>query len=318
MKKAIITGITGQDGVYLAKLLLEKNYEVYGWVRNDNKEKLEKLRIMGILDKIKIIKIDLLNYTSIVKEITNVSPDEIYNLAAQSSVGKSFSEPRETLNFNINSVLNFLEAIHSVNPQIRFYQASSSDMFGKIKSLPITEFNALNPVSPYATSKASAHFMVKNYRDSFKLFAVSGILFNHESFLREENFFVKKVIKHSVEISKGKRKVLEVGNVDIKRDFGYSPYYVEAMWRMLQIDTPEDFIICSGYSIYLRDIIYYCFDKLNINHESLVVNPNFYRPEEITDIYGDNTKAKSVLRWDYDMKFEDVLDILIQQELDNY
>ncbi len=318
MKTAIITGITGQDGAYLAKLLIEKDYQVYGWVRNDHPEKLEKLKSLAILDKVILKKVDLLNHASIVDELMKVSPNEIYNLAAQSSVGKSFTEPKETLDFNMNSVLNLLEAIHSVNPKIRFYQASSSDMFGKINSLPITENHALNPVSPYATSKAAAHFMVRNYRDSYHLFAVSGILFNHESFLRGENFFVKKVIRQSIEISKGQRSVLEVGNIDVKRDFGYSPIYVEAMWKMLQIDKPEDFIICSGQSIYLRDIIYYCFDKLNISYDCLKINPKFYRPEEIVDIYGDNSKAKSLLGWNYEMKFEEVLNILIQQELESF
>lgn len=318
MKTALITGITGQDGAYLTKLLLEKDYIVYGWARNDNEKNLIRLKTLDVLDKVKIKRVDLLNYDSIIHELMQVQIDEIYNLAAQSSVGESFIEPKETLNFNINSLLNLLEAVRYVNPKIKLFQASSSEMFGKVNCLPIHENYALNPVSPYGTSKAAAHWMIKNYRDSYKLFVVSGILFNHESLLRGEDFFVKKVIKQSIEISKGLRRVLEVGNIDIKRDFGYSPCYVEAMWRMLQIDRPEDCIICSGQSIYLRDIVHYCFDKLNINHNRIKISQSLYRPEEIIDIYGDNTKARTILGWNYEMKFEEVLDILINQELQDF
>lgn len=318
MKKAIITGITGQDGAYLSKLLINKGYEVIGLSRSYNSANLIGLNYLGIKDKIIIEKCDLLDLSNLIKIINKYSPDEIYNLAAQSSVGLSFQQPIGTINYNVISVLNLLELIKNSNKKIKFYQASSSEMFGKINSLPIKEDHFFHPLSPYAISKASAHWLTVNYRESFKIFTCCGILFNHESYLRNNDFFIKKVLKTALDIKEGIQSVLKVGNIEIKRDFGYAPKYVEAMWLMMQQEKPDNYIICSGKSISLRKIIYYIFDKLNISYEKILVDKKLYRPSEIDDIYGDNRKAKNNLSWNYDMNFFDVLDILIEEESKNY
>jgi GDPmannose 4,6-dehydratase len=317
MKTAIITGITGQDGAYLSNLLLLKGYKVVGLLRSSNSINLFKLKYLNNHENIILEQCDLNDITSITKILVKYNPDEVYNLAAQSSVGLSFSQPIGTIQSNLFSVLNLLESIKNVNREIRFYQASSSEMFGNVKSLPLDENTAFHPTSPYGISKASAHWTVINYRESFGMYACSGILFNHESYLRNDYFFVKKVIRESLNIKNKKQDFLRVGNIDIKRDFGYAPKYVEAIYLMLQQDKPEDFIICSGKSIYLRDIIYYVFDKLNISKEKIQIDDSFIRPVDISDIYGDNRKAKKVLGWQYDMDFFEVLDILINEEIKN-
>jgi len=318
MKKALITGITGQDGAYLAKLLLEKGYEVIGLTRSYSLGSLYKLEYLEIKDSISIIECDLLDFSNILKLITNIMPNEIYNLSAQSSVGSSFNQPIGTFQYNTISVLNILESIKIVDRGIKFYQASSSEMFGKVKKLPISEDTPMHPLSPYAVSKASAHWLSVNYREAYSIFTSCGILFNHESFLRSKNFFVKKVIQDSLDIHFGKKDILAVGNIDIKRDFGYSPKYVEAMYLMLQQDEPGDYIICSGESVSLRNIILYTFNKLNINDERLVIDQNLYRPTEIDNIYGSNEKAKDKLNWSYNYNFMEVLDMLIDEEIRNY
>lgn len=315
MKTAIITGITGQDGAYLSKLLLEKNYKIIGILRCENKANLKKsignLEYLGIVSKITFDFCNLLDFSSVVKIIKKYEPDEIYNLAAQSSVGLSFNQPLETLNFNVLSAANILEAIRKNKKTIKFYQASSSEMFGAANNLPFTENSTLYPVSPYGISKAAAHLTTINYREAFSLFAVSGILFNHESVLRKDGFIVKKIIESAISIKKGRQKILEVGNIDIKRDFGYAPRYAEAIYLMMQNNKPDDYIICSGKSISLKKIIYYVFDKLKVDKNRIIINQSLYRPMEIKDIYGDSNKAKNELRWTYNMNFFEVLDILI-------
>ncbi len=315
MKRALITGITGQDGAYISKLLLDNGYEVYGTLREQSLKKLSGLEYLEIKNRIRLISIDLTDHQKVQSLIKNISPDEIYNLAAQSSVARSFADPGDTMSFNIQSVINLLEAIRTIDPKIRFYQASSSEMFGKASSLPVTEDSRLNPLSPYAASKATAHMLVNDYRKTYDIFAVAGILFNHESYLRAPGFFVKKVIQDSILIHQGKKDVLSVGNIEVRRDFGYGPKYVEAMWKMLQTDKPEDYMICSGRSILLKDIILYVFHYFHIPPSKLIVDPRFYRPNDIDDIYGDNTKAKRQLHWEYEHSFYDVLDLLIKEEL---
>lgn len=316
MKTAIITGVTGQDGQYLAELLLTKQYRVIGIVRSYNNSRVLKLNYLNTGNNILLEECDLTDISSIVKLLHKYEPQEVYNLAAQSSVGLSFEQPIGTIQFNTISVLNLLESIRLVDKSIKFYQASSSEMFGKVKNLPITEDSALHPLSPYAISKASSYWTVTNYRESYGLFASNGILFNHESFLRSNNFFVKKVLLESIQISKGLQQVLKVGNIDIKRDFGYAPEYVKAMWLMLQVDSAEDFIICSGQSISLREIIHFVFDRLGISKNRIVIDQKLYRPTEIFDIYGDNSKAKAKLAWKYDLSFFEVLDTILTQELE--
>jgi GDPmannose 4,6-dehydratase len=205
-----------------------------------------------------------------------------------------------------------------VDKKIKFYQASSSEMFGKVQHLPITEESTLHPLSPYAISKASSYWTVINYRESYGLFACNGILFNHESILRSNNFFVKKVIIESIRISKGLQDVLKVGNIELRRDFGYAPEYVKAMWLMLQQKKADDFIICSGKSVSLKEIIYYVFKKLDINRNKIVIDHILYRPTDIEDIYGNNSKAKKNLGWKYELSFFQVLDILIAKELEHF
>lgn len=317
MKKAIITGINGQDGAYLAGFLLNIGYKVIGFTR-DISNSFKGLEYLKIKDKIELIECNLLNIEEVSKLIKLIQPDEIYNLAAQSSVYQSYKEPISTFEFNTLSVFNLIESIKSINSNIKLYQASSSEMFGRVKKLPITEESLIHPVSPYAISKVAAHYTCVNYRESYGMFISCGILFNHESYLRNDNFFIKKVIRESLEISLGKRDVLKVGNIDIKRDFGFAPKYVEAMYLMLQQDKPSDFLICSGQSVSLREIIYYVFDKLNISKELCVIDPTFYRPSDIEDIYGINEKAKKELNWKYELNFFNVLDILLEEEVKNY
>jgi GDPmannose 4,6-dehydratase len=259
---------------------------------------------------------DLLDISSVIDLINKYKPDEIYNLAAQSSVGLSFKQPIGTINFNIVSVLNLLEAIRIIKPDVRLYQASSSEMYGKVADLPVTIKTPMHPLSPYAISKASAHWIVINYRESYGLYACNGVLFNHESFLRSNGFFVKKVLSETVRNRNNAEWVLKVGSIDIKRDFGFSPNYVEAMWLMLQTEKPDDFIICSGKSITLRSVIEYVFCKLQVNINKLVIDNDFIRPTDIQDIYGDNKPAKTKLGWKYDLDFFQVLDILIEEELE--
>jgi len=316
-KVAIISGITGQDGAYLTKLLTDKNYIVIGLTRSYSNSSISNLNYLGLSEKVSIEECDMLDFSSLLKILAKYHPDEFYNLGAQSSVGLSFEQPIGTIHYNTISVLNILESIRILNLTTKFYQASSSEMYGKVKGLPINDTTPLHPLSPYAISKAAAYWTVINYRESYGVFAVNGVLFNHESYLRSSNFFVKKVLKGAIDINKGRLPYLAVGNIDIKRDFGYAPDYVEAMFLSLQQGKANDYFICSGTSIYLRDIAEYVFDKFNINKDKIVIDPKFYRPVEITDLYGDNQKAKSELGWNYSKTFYEVLDILIAEELKN-
>jgi GDPmannose 4,6-dehydratase len=316
-KTAILTGVNGQDGAYLSKLLLSKGYRVIGVIRR-KQANLEKLRYLKVLDKITIEIVNLLHKKEIDVLLEKYKPQEFYNLAAQSSVYESFISPKATFEFNTLSVFNILDAVKQFDKNIRIYQASSSEMFGKVNALPITENSILHPVSPYAISKASAHYTCVFFRESYQMHVSSGILFNHESYLRNTTFFVKKVITSCIKISKAELDILEVGNISIKRDFGFAPKYVEAMHLMLQKSTPSDYLICSGKSVSLKEIIDYVFDKLGVDKAKYKSNSELFRPSEIIDIYGDNSKAKNTLNWDYDYSFFDVLDMLINEELENY
>ncbi|MGB4773110.1 MAG: GDP-mannose 4,6-dehydratase [Chitinophagaceae bacterium] len=318
LKTAIITGISGQDGAYLSRLLLTKGYKVVGLLRSLAGNNLDRLRYLGVLERVTLIECDLKDITQILHVLREYKPTEIYNLAAQSSVSMSFQQPIGTLESNINSVLNLLEAIRFSDRDIRFYQASSSEMFGKVNSLPISEHSNVHPLSPYAISKVTGHYICINYRESYGMYTSCGILFNHESYLRGEHFFVKKLIRGAIEIKHSKREMLEFGNLDIKRDFGWSEKYVEAMWLMLQQENGDDYVICSGKSISLREIVYYVFDRLGLSYDRIKVNQKYFRPTEIEDIYGSNLKAREKLNWNYNMDFREVLDIMIEEEERNY
>ncbi len=313
----MITGITGQDGAYLSELLLKKGYKVIGITRSYSNSNLSKLKYLTIRNEVTLEECDLADIPSIIKIIQKHKPGEIYNLAAQSSVGLSFEQPIGTITFNTISVLNLLESIRLVDQPIRFYQASSSEMYGKVAHLPVTEHTPMHPLSPYAISKATAYWSVVNYRESYGLYACNGVLFNHESYLRTDNFFVKKTIKNAIAISKGQLDYLKVGNIDLKRDFGFAPEYVKAIWSILQQPNAEDYIICSGNSVSLRDIVNYVFNKLHIPLDKIVSDETLFRPTDIKDIYGDNTKAKQNLNWGYNLSFYDVLDHLIEEEIKN-
>lgn len=316
-KVALITGISGQDGCYLSKLLIENKYKVYGLTRNNNNVNLAGLQYLQISEQINIIECDLLDISQVIKVLKTIAPNVIYNLAAQSSVSLSFQQPIGTFSFNTLSVFNLLEAIRLVDSTIKFYQASSSEMFGKINKLPITEDSEFHPLSPYAISKAAAHWTCVNYRESYGMFICCGILFNHESYLRSNHFFIKKVITTAIEIKNGEKRLLEVGNILIKRDFGYAPEYVKAMYSMMNLKSPKNYIICSGQSVSLKAIIEYVFEKVGLNSSRYRVSEALYRPADIDDIYGDSGKVKQELGWDYNLSIENVLDKLIEEELRN-
>jgi GDPmannose 4,6-dehydratase len=317
-KTAFITGITGQDGAYLSDFLLQKGYKVIGIVRSYVSHSFPKLEYLQVRDKILFEEIDLLDLSQCITLFTKYQPDEVYNLSAQSSVSLSFNQPIGTIHYNTNSVLNILETIRLVNKNIRFYQASSSEMFGKVIELPIQLSHSLNPISPYAISKSAAHHVTNLYKESYGIYAVSGVLFNHESYLRPENFFLKKLILGCVKIKHGHLDRIQLGNLNVKRDFGCAKEYVVAMWAMMQLEMPKNYMICSGKSIYLYDIVKYVMDKLEISSKCVEVNNSNFRPNEIIDIYGDSSAAQKELNWYCTTDFYKVLDWLIKEELYNY
>ena len=328
MKKAIITGITGQDGSYLAKLLLDKGYKVYGAQRRNTGLKHWRLDEMGITDQIEFVDFDLGEPYNIEKTIDKVQPDEFYNLAAQSFVGLSFEQPQVTTIANALGVLNILEVIRNKYPKVKFYQASTSEMFGKVQETPQTETTRFYPRSPYGVAKCYSHYMTVNYRESYNLFACSGILFNHESPMRGEEFVTRKITKGLVEYTKT-GKLLELGNIDTYRDWGHAEDYVEAMWLMLQQDTPDDFVIATGRTVMIRDFITLCLDELNLAYEFkghevidthtrkhiIKTNPKFFRPADVDLLVGDNTKARKVLNWKPKHTLESMVKDMITEDL---
>lgn len=314
MKKAIISGISGQDGAYLAKLLVTNNYKVYGLVRSNQGDGLWRLKFLGIDDKVELLECDLTDMSQILRLMQAIEPDEVYHLAAQSSVSSSFSQPIATVNYNVLSTLNLLETIRLSKQKLKFYQASSSEMFGEVNQLPINENNVINPQSPYAISKATGFWMARNYRKAYKLYTTSGILFNHESALRQNSFVIKKIIRTAIDIQEGKADNLSLGNIDVRRDFGYAPAYVEAMWLMMQQEEPDDFIICSGFSSSIREIVERVFYVLDIPLSSLSTEQSLYRPAEISENYGNPEKAKKILNWSYNWSMHELIDQLIKDE----
>lgn len=315
--KAIITGITGQDGSYLAELLLAKGYDVYGMVRRSSTETFE--RIGHIKDDIHLIQADLLDQLSIIKCMEAVQPDEIYNLAAMSFVPTSWSQPVLTGEFTAIGVTRMLEAMRQVAPEARFYQASSSEMFGKVREMPQTESTPFYPRSPYGVAKVYGHYITVNYRESYGLYAVSGILFNHESPRRGKEFVTRKISDGVARIKLGLDKKLYLGNLDAKRDWGFAGDYVEAMWRMLQQDQPDDFVVATGTAHSVKDFVVRAFERAELDWEQYVeIDPALVRPAEVDHLLGDPTLAKERLGWEQKVDFNGLVDMMVDADIERY
>ena len=314
-KKALITGITGQDGSYLADFLLEKGYEVYGMVRRSSMEKFD--RIEHIHDKINIRQADLLDQYSIIKLLEDVQPDEIYNLAAMSFVPTSWNQPVLTAEFTAIGVTRMLEAVRAVNPRIRFYQASSSEMFGKVKEIPQSENTPFHPRSPYGVAKVYGHWITVNYRESYDIFGVSGILFNHESPRRGLEFVTRKVTYTASKIKLGLEKELRMGNLDAKRDWGYAGDYVKAMWLMLQQPEPDDYVIATGETHSVKELVETAFSYLEMDYKDyIVIDERFIRPAEVDLLIGDNSKAKKKLGWKPAINFQGLVKMMVDADME--
>jgi GDPmannose 4,6-dehydratase len=313
--KALITGITGQDGSYLAELLLEKGYQVFGMVRRSSTENFD--RINHLRDKIGLHQADLLDQLSLVRLIEECRPDEIYNLAAQSFGPTSWEQPMLTGEFNALGVTKWLEAIRQVNKKVKFYQASSSEMFGKARQVPQTEKTPFYPRSPYGVAKVYAHWITVNYRESYGIFAVSGILFNHESPRRGLEFVSRKITDGAARIKLGKAKKLYLGNLDAKRDWGYAGDYVRAMWLMLRQKEPEDFVIATGRNHTVRELAQIAFDRVGLDYKKFVeVDPKLVRPAEVDVLLGDPSYAREKLGWKPEVSFEQLIRMMVDADLD--
>lgn len=335
MNKAIITGITGQDGAYLAELLLEKGYEVYGTYRRTSSVNFWRIEELGIQNhkNLHLIEYDLTDQASSIRIVADIQPDEIYNLAAQSFVGVSFEQPLATASITGLGPVHLLEAIRIVNPKIKFYQASTSELYGKVQEIPQKESTPFYPRSPYGIAKLYAHWMVINYRESYDIFGASGILFNHESPLRGREFVTRKITDTVAKIKLGKQDCLELGNMDAKRDWGFAKEYVEGMYLMLQADKPDTYVLATNRTETVRDFVTMAFKAVDIELEfkgageqevgvdkitgkTLVkVNPKFYRPAEVELLIGDPEKAKNELGWEPKTTLEELCKMMVEADL---
>ncbi len=315
-KKALITGVTGQDGSYLADFLLEKGYEVFGMVRRSSMEKFD--RIDHIKDRIHIKQADLLDQYSIIKLLEEVQPEEIYNLAAMSFVPTSWTQPVLTAEFTGVGVTRMLEAVRAVNPGMRFYQASSSEMFGKVQEIPQSEKTPFHPRSPYGVAKVYGHCITINYRESYDIFGVSGILFNHESPRRGLEFVTRKVTYNAAKIKLELAKELRMGNLDAKRDWGFAGDYVKAMWMMMQQPEADDFVIATGETHSVKELVETAFSYLNLDYKDFVVtDERFIRPADVELLIGDSSKAKDKLGWKPDVNFENLVKMMVDADMDS-
>ena len=317
MKTALITGVTGQDGSYLAEFLLKKDYEVYGIVRRSSSSNFE--RIKHLQDDLKLVQGDLLDQNSLIEAIEGSRPDEVYNLGAQSFVPTSWNQPVLTGEFTALGVTRILEAIRLVNKKIRFYQASSSEMFGKVAEVPQNEQTVFYPRSPYGVAKLYAHWITVNYRESYDLFCCSGILFNHESPRRGLEFVTKKVSDAVARIKMGLSNELRMGNLDAKRDWGFAGDFVEAMWLMLQQDEPEDYVISTDEAHSVNELVEIAFDHAGLNWKDyVVVDPKFVRPAEVDLLLGDSAKARNKLKWQPKLGFKELVRMMVDYDIERY
>ena len=315
MKIALVTGITGQDGSYLAEFLLDKGYEVHGMVRRSSAENFE--RISGIRTKVHLHQADLLDQISLLNLLQKVQPEEIYNLAAQSFVPTSWIQPALTGEFTALGVTRMLEAMRLACPDSRFYQASSSEMFGKSLEVPQSESTPFYPRSPYAVAKVFGHWSTVNYRESYNLFAVSGILFNHESPRRGREFVTRKISEAAALIKLGLLDKLQLGNLDAKRDWGYAKEYVEMMWKMLQIDDPQDYVIGTGRQHSVRDFVNIAFEHLGLDPtEFIEIDKELIRPSEVDSLLADTTRASQELGWKVKTSFEELVKIMVESDME--
>ena len=313
-KRALITGITGQDGSYLAELLLEKGYEVYGMIRRSSAPNF--WRIQGIIDRLVLKPADLLDQLSLLRLVDEVRPTEIYNLAAMSFVPASWDQPMLTGEFNSQGVTRPLDAVRQVDTGIRIYQASSSEMFGKVREVPQTEQTPFYPRSPYGVSKVFAHYITVNYRESYGLFAVSGILFNHESPRRGLEFVTRKVTDGVARIKLGLADTLPIGNMEAQRDWGFAGDYVRAMWLMLQQDRPDDFVIATGVSHSVKDLVEIAFARVGLDWQKYVrVDQALLRPAEVDHLLGDPTKARTELGWTPAVDFKQLIEMMVDADM---
>ena len=316
MKKALIIGISGQDGSYLSELLLNKGYEVHGTSRDADLSNFTGLKRLNIFDRIYLHSMSLVDFRSVMQNVLQIEPDEIYNLAGQSSVGLSFAQPVETLESISVGTLNILEVLRFHNLKSRFYNACSSECFGDIEDKAANELTPFRPRSPYAVAKSAAYWQVANYREAYDLFSCSGILFNHESPLRPRRFVTKKIIETACRISRGEKIKIELGNISIKRDWGWAPEYVDAMYRILQQDTPGDYVIATGTSTSLEDFVKITFEHLNLDYKKfLVLNENLVRPTDISFSLGDARKAERELKWKSEVTLDKIIKLMIENEL---
>ncbi len=314
VKRALITGITGQDGSYLAEFLIDRGYEVHGMVRRSSTEKFD--RIEHIRDRVTLHQGDLLDQRSLVDTLRESRPDEIYNLAAMSYVAASWVQPTLTAEFTGTGVTRLLEAMREVCPEARFYQASSSEMFGKVRAVPQTETTPFYPRSPYGVAKAYGHFITVNYRESYGLHASSGILFNHESPRRGLEFVTRKISWHAAAIKLGLRDQISLGNLDAERDWGYAGDYVRAMWMMLQRDEPDDYVVATGKAHSVRECLQVAFDRVGLSIEDhVVIDPSFLRPAEVEHLIGDASKARAELGWEPEVSFEELITGMVDADL---
>lgn len=332
MKKALITGIRGQDGAYLAKLLIEKGYEVYGADRRSGDSSFWRLRELGINREVKIEYMDLLEMTNIMRQVEKIRPDEVYNLAAQSFVKASFEQPVLTADIDAMGVLRLLEALRTLKADTKFYQASTSEMFGKVQEIPQNEKTPFYPRSPYGISKLFGHWMTVNYRESYGMFTCSGLLFNHESPLRGLEFVTRKITHDVAKIKHGFQEKIILGNLDSKRDWGYAPEYVEAMWLMLQQSEPDDYVVATGETRSVREFVEYAFkyagldviwegkgvEEKGIDKKTgkiiVEISPEFYRPAEVDILIGDPSKARENLGWQSRTKFKELVGVMVEAD----